>query len=320
MMLRILRDNYFVNSILRMFVLGLVKISKRAKWIADRYRVYGTVYLDVENVGFRIFSKGDDFIANDIYYGLEYEILEFRLIKAFMRKGRYFIDVGANTGIFSIFCSSINSDIKVLSFEPHPENYKRLLKNIGLNTSSQIQSYQLAVGNSMGTISFTIPLDDSLSTTSSANESFTRNFSAIQFKNIPVKQTSLDLFLSSYPICSIDLIKIDVEYYEYEVLQGAVEILSTKQPLLLLEVLNYDKLVGQFPEMEGKLKSNHANQIEKLLSDHGYFAYQLLPDGVKFVTSVSESRAGRNFLFSTKYLSDQLIPYNQLADTYSSLL
>jgi FkbM family methyltransferase len=317
MIVRLLRDNTFLNPIFRVFILGLVKISNRLKWVADRYRIYGDVHLQVEGVKFKIYSEGDDFIANDIYYGFEYEAIEFKLVKVLTKRVNYFVDIGANTGIFSIFCSCSNASSKVIAFEPHPENYKRLVKNIELNSLSRIESYQLAVGNANEKISFTIPFDNSITPISSASEGFTKNFSSIQFKNIEVKQISLDQFLSSYSLSSIDLIKIDVEYYEYEVLQGALEILSSKKPLLLLEILNYDKLIEQFPKMENTLDSNYANRLESLLSSIGYYAYQLKPEGVEFVDAIAHAQGSRNFLFAAKLVPGRLVLYSQIAENFS---
>ena len=315
-MLKILRDNYFINAIGRLFVFALLRFSKRAKWIAHKYRIYGVVNVNIEASRFRIYSEADDFIANDIYYGLDYETSEFKLIKALVNKSNYFVDVGANTGIFSIFASCVNNDLQVISFEPHPGNLKRLLKNVALN-KAPIQSFELAMGNKESTTHFTIPLDDSLSTISSINNNFTENFSDTAFKTIEVKQRTLDSFLKPYPISSRDLIKIDVEYYEPQVLEGAAGILSTAKPWLLLEVLDYSQLVQQFPRMKGMISEDHAYQIESALSSFGYFAYQLQSNGVKLVNSVIGPHENRNFLFAPIRLSNELIPYHTLADSFS---
>lgn len=109
-------------------------------------------------------------------------------------------------------------------------------------------------------------------------------------------------------------------HYEYEVLLGAVETLSSKKPLLLLEILNYDKLIEQFPKMEYTLDSNYANRVESLLSSIGYYAYQLKPSGVEFVDTIANAHGSRNFLFATKLVSGRIIRYSQLAETFSSYL
>jgi len=311
MILKLLRDNYFMNSVGRFAVQVLLKVSKRTKWIADKYRIYGAVNLQIEKIKFTIYAEADDFIANDIYYGINYEADEFKLIKARADHSRFFLDIGSNTGIFSVFASRANKALKVISFEPHPENYQRLLKNASLNDTS-IESFPHAVGNLETSIDFTIPSDGSLTTISSANDSFTRNFRSTPFRTVRVKQVTLDSLLNEYPLSSRDLIKIDVEYYELEVLKGATKVLSTIKPWLLLEVLDYNNLVNHYPQLKEKIQKDHAQQIEGLLLSFGYFAYELRPDGIKMVNSVADPHEQRNFLFIPVRIPKRLISYQEL--------
>ena len=54
--------------------------------------------------------------------------------------------------------------------------------------------------------------------------------------------TTLDLFWSKSNLKSVDIIKIDVEGYEYEVLVGTTEILKSKGPVVIFESLDLIKL------------------------------------------------------------------------------
>lgn len=318
MIIKLLRDNYYLNKAIRSVVLMLVKFSKRAHWLARKYRVFGIADIIKENVRFKIYAESDDFIANDLYYGLDYESDEFKLIKALTDRAKFFIDVGSNTGIFSIFSALANPEIQVISLEPHPGNYQRLLKNVSLNNTGRIDCRQVAVGDTAKQINFTLPADGSLSTTSSANDGFARHFHPIPFTTIRVDQSTLDIELSTFSISSTDLIKIDVEYYEYEVLLGAVKILSVAKPLILLEVLDYDKLVLQFPNMRGKIQRNIAEQIERLMFSYGYFAYQLHSNGIQQILTTTGPHAKRNFLFAPVKSSGGVLPYRDLTNIFSS--
>lgn len=296
-MVNILRNSFFLNSIFRVFIRLLVQCTKSAKWIANKYRIYGVVTLNVLKVKFKIYAEADDFIANELYYNIPYEEEEFRLIKELALHANYFIDVGANTGIFSLFANRVKADLKVISFEPHPYNFARLKKNIALNNAS-VKSFDLAMGNKNTILNFTVPFNDSLATVSSVNESFTRNFHNIPFKTILVEQATLDDFFRTDQISRRDLIKIDVEYYEVEVLEGALMLMSKMKPTILIEVLNYKLLVEQFPGMKGNIREDHASSIVNLLISHGYFSYQLVTDGIKKISLLSESsKSARNFLF-----------------------
>jgi FkbM family methyltransferase len=294
---KLVRDNEILNPIFRNLLKALCWVYKPLGGLVSRYRVYGIVDLNVCNIHFKIYSASDDHIANDIFYNKSYEDLEFRLIKELIKECRYFVDVGANTGIFSIYAAVANSGLKTFSFEPHPFNFNRLKKNISINNLSNVEAFPLAMGQSEKIIQFTIPADGGLAATSSANDEFTKHFHKIPYKKIDVKQLTLDLALSEVAITQKDLLKIDVEYYELDVLKGAIKTLTEKRPLLLIEILHYDSLVVQFPGMTDKINKNHANEIQDFLFGLGYSAYALERSGVQSIESVIDTPANRNFLF-----------------------
>lgn len=312
MIKKIVRDNEILNPVVRIIVRFLQRFSKSIAKVTSHYRVYGTVKLIVEGVEFKIFTASDDHIANEIFYNQGYESAEFRLVNELIKSGRFFIDVGANTGIFSIYVAIANPSIKILSFEPHPSNFIRLQKNLEINQLVNIEAFQIALGEKEGSIEFTIPADMSLSTTSSANEIFARNFHKISHKIIHVKQLTLDRALSNYDIASSDVIKVDVEYYELHVLKGAIATLTEKKPLLLIEILQYDRLVEQFPEMSEKINKNHASEIQEFLFGLGYFPYAIEKDGIRAIDSVLSKQNNRNFLFSNRKIMNCYLPFDKI--------
>ncbi len=292
----LLRDNLLVNPLVRNVLRILQNRFGKFKTVTNLYRIFGKVKLQVNGVKFYVFSRGDDFIANELYYQLGYEGNEFDLIKILLNKSKYLIDVGANTGIFSLYAASLNDRLKVLSFEPHPGNFKRLIKNIAINNLKNIKPFPLALGSKNGQIEFTVPLDLSIAATASANQDFSRSFHKIDHTSIEVEQTTLTDALSSITLSFHDIIKIDVEYYELEVLKGAEKILYSQRPLILIEVLQYQNLIDQFPEMKGKINPTHADEIYGVLSQLGYSAYAIGNGKLHFIQSI-RGQKNRNFLF-----------------------
>jgi FkbM family methyltransferase len=292
-LIRIIRDNEVANWIGRRIIKGLVKTIKPLNKLALEYRIYGQVRLKVCDIEFKIYSKADDHIANDFFYNRDYENSEFRLVKQLIKHSKHMVDIGANTGVFSIYAASVNSELEVFSFEPHPSNYKRLLKNVSINRLRNVKAYDCALGPSDSEIEFTVPADMSISTTSSANDGFTRNFHRIEYVKVPVKQKKLDDILAKIPITSADVFKIDVEYYELEVLKGAEAILRNNKPMIIIELLDYEDLVEQFPGMKDKVLKTHANDVIDFLTNMGYNLYSIGHDGLR---KVSGERSGRNFL------------------------
>jgi len=145
------------------------------------------------------------------------------LILDFLRSGDCLIDVGANVGTHSI-CASVKfgGGLCVFSFEPHPRIYGYLVKNIALNKLSNIQSFNLALGDCEGEARL--------------QEDRTDDTSWIDPKNqetgylVPVKPLdALQLALDG----RVTAVKIDVEGYELYVLQGGAETLSEAHFLCL---------------------------------------------------------------------------------------
>ncbi len=317
MIKKILRDNVFINPILRVVIkaihCSIIPLGK----LPSLYRIYGVVHMSIDKICFKIYSKADDHIANEIFYNHGYEAQEFQLIKTLTKRSKYFIDVGANTGIFSIYAARANKKLDVLSFEPHPKNFERLLMNISINNLSNVKAFRNALGSSNTELEFTIPSDLSISTTASINAEYSKNFHPIAYKNIVVKQRRVDDVLADLPIKFFDVIKVDVEYYELEVLKGAKSTLLHKRPLLIIELLQYENLVQQYPKMKDKLNEHHSHEVFHFLNQLGYHAYAIEDNGVVYLDTL-KGQHNRNFLFVPFKLSQASYTINEIEKALST--
>jgi FkbM family methyltransferase len=308
---KILRDNAAINLPIRKIIRAIHTFVTPLDRLTSLYRVYGVVNLNILDVSFNMYSKSDDHIVNEIFYFSDYEKSEFRLIKELTKMSKYFIDVGANTGVFSIFAAASNPTLSIISFEPHPGNFKRLITNIALNKLQNITLYQNALGSSTKDLEFTIPSDESISTTASANENYVKNFHDISYCSIAVKQRTIDELFVSLPLTSRDTIKLDVEYYELEVLKGARSTLANKRPMVMIEILQYESLIKQFPAMRGKINENHADEVFELFHDLGYHGYSIGLSKLEYITTI-KGQTNRNFLFLSRKLSQNTVSYGQI--------
>ena len=134
------------------------------------------------------------------------------------------VDVGANIGIFTLpFAKRVGSRGSIHAFEPDRLNFKRLVANSALNGFEHIiRCHQMAVSNTSGQVSFY---------RSDSNHSGWG--SVVEFKDIAVEHEvvpaiTLDEFLSSEKISTVDLLKVDVEAHEPELLEGARRSLAAK--------------------------------------------------------------------------------------------
>lgn len=273
----------------------------RRKWI-DRIRVSGSVKLQIEDVEFQMFSKWDDGIVDAIYLkNKEYsELNEIRLFKELAKKSQHILDIGANTGLYSIVSQLSNSQVNIHAFEPYPVNTQRLQKNIALNKlTSQINIVVKAVGNTNEPVAFAVPENDQICDVLSADTEFTQQFYRkwINYKNIEVPQITLDDFVQQQQISHVDLIKIDVENYETNVFKGALKVLEKHNPLILVEIFVTPEKITFF---------------EEYIKPLGYHCYMMLKEGIIRVESLIGNPDCRNFLFARKKSDEVYLSFRDL--------
>lgn len=136
-------------------------------------------------------------------------------------------DVGAQVGTFSVRCALSPSVEKVLAFEPEQENLALLQHNASMNAPGRIDIHGYALGDRNGRL----PLYRSR--TGTGHHTLIRKQDG-DVVEVDVKR--LDDVLSDLGIPRIDWLKIDVEGYELQVLQGARRTLESSLPNLAVEV------------------------------------------------------------------------------------
>jgi FkbM family methyltransferase len=135
----------------------------------------------------------------------DYEPIETDIIKSNVKENDIVVDVGANIGYFTLLMAKNNS--RVFSYEPAPDNFKILQKNVHQNNFSQnVTLHNTAVSNFIGT--------SKLYLQEKHTGGHQLGFDRFQTNNsIEVPVTKLDLD-------RIDFAKIDVEGSELNVLKG----------------------------------------------------------------------------------------------------
>lgn len=152
-------------------------------------------------------------------------------IKNILPKDGVFIDIGANIGYHSLLASKILSGGgHIYSFEPQHSIYLQLLKSVEKNNLKNITVYNTALSDRVGSETLYIREENSGGSTLLSlpvMESFQVG------SRVSVELATLDSFLENFP--SVDLIKIDVEGYEYEVFRGAQKLLEKYHPTIIME-------------------------------------------------------------------------------------
>lgn len=151
-----------------------------------------------------------------------FSITSFKMVSTLARQDifpRTVIDVGANIGQFTIASSMIFPDVEVHAFEPVPEAVCSLKKNVC--SLANVRVYELALGERQG---HTILHVNSHSQSSSILALDTPHLEAFprerEARNIEVELTTLDAVFEKIDLKPPVLLKLDVQGYEAQTLEG----------------------------------------------------------------------------------------------------
>ena len=174
--------------------------------------------------GFKMDLDLSDSIELQMYYSRLYGPAVTSLFKHLLMPGDTVIDGGANIGYFSLLAAKyVGEHGRVYSFEPVPQTFETLNKNVHLNTFTNICTNRLALTQSAGELRLEIPTDTytgnplgRLATTALLG----RGSQAV------VSAVTLDEYANCSGITSIKLVKLDIEGGEVAAIAGMRQLLS----------------------------------------------------------------------------------------------
>lgn len=150
-----------------------------------------------------------------------------------MWNGGVFLDIGANIGYHSLFVATACPQATCIGYEPHPKLAEQFERNILINSLSNINLRQAAVGNTTGSIPFNMQMETGKNHGLSSILYYDYMDTAYQQINVPIIRLDHDIDPAIMP--NVKVIKIDTQGYEYEVLLGAQRIIQEFQPIICLE-------------------------------------------------------------------------------------
>jgi len=149
------------------------------------------------------------------------------------------VDVGANVGHHSLFASTVASHVH--SFEPYPPVRKRLEEKIRINKLGNVTIHPFGLGNENDTILFSPPTDNNMGTGSFLSDENNKDF-------IPLNIRRADDYFEDAGIHKIDYLKMDVEGFEVEALQGVKNTLVHSRPVVFFEWTQVERENDSAPE------------------------------------------------------------------------
>ncbi len=143
-----------------------------------------------------------------------------------IKKGMTVIDVGANIGYFTLLMARcVGASGKVYAFEPDPENFNLLRKNVRINGYKNVILVKAAVARKKGKIGLFV------NENSNAEHSI-YSFSKNQ-KKILVNSWSLDEYFSDKDK-KVDFVKLDIQGAEPEALLGMKKLIRKNPKIEIL--------------------------------------------------------------------------------------
>jgi len=211
---------------------------------------YGCGYIIpnvMESVGFEIFING----------AYEPEIQEL-IIKLLPLNGCFF-DLGANIGSIVVPVAKRRPDVKAIAVEAAPWVFAYLEKNILINELKNVQLVNNALFDEDDKeLDFFSPEGDFAK--GSLSPVFTK-------EGVKVKSKKVDTIAKDLKIEKIDLIKIDVEGFEYFVFKGGENLLkSDEAPILVFEFVDWG---------EKQARGLEPGSAQRLLLEMGYTLYEI---------------------------------------------
>ncbi len=147
------------------------------------------------------------------------------------------LDIGANIGIMTVHLARSIKNVTVYGFEPMPTNIETFKRIVSYFKITNVQLFEIALGNTEGEVEMVMPVISAVRMQGLSHvihSSITENNEGEHYK-VPLRK--LDNMGELQNISQrISAIKIDVENFEYFVLDGARNLLMKNKPIVYAEL------------------------------------------------------------------------------------
>jgi FkbM family methyltransferase len=169
-----------------------------------------------------------------------------------------FYDIGANIGIYSLYCAGLYPHSLIFAFEPVRCNYARLLQNIALNGFDNIIALPIGVSG-VSRIDIMMEISDEI------------GHSGSLINNIPADDITKVYMIPTITIDEVvnlwktepNHIKIDIDRGEYDIVAKSIETLKNeKVKSCMIEINNYRGEICRIMKACGYTENNTFNKSE----------------------------------------------------------
>ena len=158
------------------------------------------------------------------------------IFTTFIPEDAIIFDVGGHAGQFTKLFAKMASKGKVFTFEPASYTRQILQSMAGLKRLNNVFIIPFGLGDKASEQTLNVPIKKSGSVGYGLSFIGTPNSDRHALYKDQILITTIDKIVNCFEIQRIDFIKVDIEGFEYQLLQGAKDAIEKFKPTLFLEV------------------------------------------------------------------------------------
>lgn len=172
-------------------------------------------------------------------------------------KDKVFMDIGANLGVATVVMAKLNPQSIVYAFEPYKKAYDMMLRNIELNSLTNVKTFNVAVSDKrtkMLKLSVLNVMSGANSTHANTDrflDTFSADFNPAEIGYETVEGVSFDDVLTDNKIEEVYLLKIDCEGAEYDIIYNSE----------LFQQKIVKNMVGEFHDLKYNVVRNNTKDL-----------------------------------------------------------
>jgi len=203
------------------------------------------------------------------------------------------LDVGANTGLFTLLAAAANPTSRVYAFEPLATVRELMRANIAHNPdlAARITIEPFGLSRANGSFPFFETINDHGLVATSSSFELEHAQQAGEYRECTIIARTLDSWAERLGWATIQLVKIDVEGHEHAVIEGGRKTIDRHRPFIIVEVLGTAKF----------------DAMNAMLRESNYLDIALAPDALCHCLTVRFHGSAWNHLLSPAEKAQQIL-------------
>ncbi|MEL6601827.1 MAG: FkbM family methyltransferase [Cyanobacteria bacterium J06614_10] len=203
------------------------------------------VWAKLEN-GLSVKCSLAEFGGRAVFYAGDTDRKLTKLLQIFLRPGDTVLDIGANIGTTVLRSAHlVGPHGHVHAFEPNPAVQKTLKESVAFNGLENVTIHSVAVGDSPGELDLMVPIGHNGGASLTRRDVEATQATGTTMVKVPVR--TVDDIFSTPAFEAIRLVKIDVEGFEPQVIQGAYNLFRQVPPDVMVVEVNLCENLDQHP-------------------------------------------------------------------------